>query len=78
MIITTTLLLRRFCIYLLDEVIALLLLVFIPFALLPLLVFKPMEDGRDKEGVGDKKETEEEVEDEDVILLPGLPSVKIF
>ena len=36
-----------------------------------------MEDGRDKEGVGDKKETEEEVEDEDVILLPGLPSVKI-
>ena len=57
---------------------ALLLLVFIPFALLPLLVFKPTEDGRDKEGVGDKKETEEEVEDEDVILLPGLPSVKIF
>ena len=78
MIITTTLLLRRFCIYLLDEVIALLLLVFIPFALLPLLVFNPMEDGRDKEGVGDKKETEEEVEDEEVILLPGLPSVKIF
>ena len=37
-----------------------------------------MEDGRDKEGVGDKKETEEEVEDEEVILLPGLPSVKIF